>query len=56
MESPIVPYVRDASIPVRTAVVHGRSATLDYLIMYVQEGEMIARVEGRGYRFGAGVP
>jgi AraC-like DNA-binding protein len=27
---------------------------LDYLIMYVQEGEMIAHVEGRGYEFGAG--
>jgi AraC-like DNA-binding protein len=27
---------------------------LDYLLMYVQEGEMIARVEGRGHMFRSG--
>ena len=54
MESSIVPYVRDASIPVRTAWYTARRRLLDYLIMYVQEGEMIAHVEGREYRFGAG--
>jgi AraC-like DNA-binding protein len=50
----IVPYVRDASIPVRTAWYTARRRLLDYLIMFVQEGEMIAHVEGRAYRFGAG--
>jgi AraC-like DNA-binding protein len=54
VEMTIVPYVRDASIPVRTAWYTARRRLLDYLLMYVQEGEMIARVEGRGYRFGAG--
>ena len=54
MEVPIVPYVRDASIPVRTAWYTARRRLLDYLIMYVQEGEMISYVEGREYRFGAG--
>jgi hypothetical protein len=51
---PIVPYVRDASFPVRAAWYTARRRLLDYLIMYVQEGEMIARVERRGYRFRAG--
>jgi AraC-like DNA-binding protein len=50
----IVPYVRDASIPVRTAWYTARRRLLDYLIMYVQDGEMIAHVDGRGYRFAAG--
>jgi AraC-like DNA-binding protein len=50
----IVPYVRDASIPVRTAWYTARRRLLDYLIMCVQDGEMIAHVDGRGYRFAAG--
>ena len=54
MDKSIVPYVREASIPVRTAWYTARRRLLDYLIMYVQEGEMIANVEGRAYRFGAG--
>jgi AraC-like DNA-binding protein len=54
VEVPIVPYVREASIPVRTAWYTARRRLLDYLIMYVQEGEMIAHVEGRRYRFRAG--
>jgi AraC-like DNA-binding protein len=54
VEVPIVPYVRDASIPVRSAWYTARRRLLDYLIMYVQEGEMIAHVEGRGYEFKAG--
>jgi AraC-like DNA-binding protein len=54
VQRPIVPYVRDASFPVRTAWYTARRRLLDYLIMYVQEGAMFARVEGRGYRLGAG--
>jgi AraC-like DNA-binding protein len=54
VERSIFPYVRDASIPVRTAWYTARRRLLDYLIMYIQEGEMIARVEGRGYGFSAG--
>lgn len=50
----IVPYVRDASFPVRSAWYTAPRRLLDYLLMYVQEGEMIARVEGRGHRFRAG--
>lgn len=51
---PIVPYVRDASFPVRSAWYTAPRRLLDYLLMYVQEGEMVARVEGRGHRFRAG--
>ena len=54
MRGPIVPYVRDASFPVRTAWYTAPRRLLDYLLMYVQEGEMIARVEGRGHRLRAG--
>ena len=54
MQRPIVPYVRDAGFPVRTEWNTARRCLLDYLIMYVQEGEMIAHVEGRGYRFRTG--
>lgn len=50
----IVPYVRDASFPIRSAWYTAPRRLLDYLLMYVQEGEMIARVEGRGHRFRAG--
>jgi AraC-like DNA-binding protein len=50
----IVPYVRDASFPVRSAWYTAPRRLLDYLLMYVQEGEMIARVEGCGLRFRAG--
>ncbi|HEX2742288.1 MAG TPA: helix-turn-helix domain-containing protein [Rubrobacter sp.] len=54
MRRPIVPYVRDASFPVRSAWYTAPRRLLDYLLMYVQEGEMIARVEGRGHRFSEG--
>lgn len=53
-ERQIVPYVRDASFPVRSMWYTAPRRLLDYLLMYVQEGEMIARVEGRGHTFGAG--
>ncbi len=54
MGGPIVPYVRDASFPVRTTWYTAPRRLLDYLLMYVQEGEMIAQVEGRGHSFRAG--
>lgn len=54
LRGPIVPYVRDASFPVRTAWFTAPRRLLDYLLMYVQEGEMIARVEGHRHRFRAG--
>lgn len=54
VQRPIVPYVRDASFPVRSAWYTAPRRLLDYLVMYVQEGEMIACVKGRGHRFRAG--
>lgn len=54
MHGPIVPYVRDASFPVRAAWYTAPRSLLDYMLMYVQEGEMIAHVEGREHRFLAG--
>jgi AraC-like DNA-binding protein len=54
MRGPIVPYVRDASFPVRSAWYTAPRRLLDYLLMYVQEGEMIACVEGRTHRLRAG--
>jgi AraC-like DNA-binding protein len=54
VQKPIVPYVRDASFPVRSASYTAPRRLLDYLLMYVQEGEMIARVEGRGHMFRSG--
>jgi AraC-like DNA-binding protein len=53
-QSAVVPYVRDASFPVRTAWRTASRRLLDYMLMYVQEGEVLVRVEGRGYRFRAG--
>src|SRR5215213_3593100 len=50
----IVPYVRDASFPVRTAWYTAPRRLLDYLLMYVQEGKMVACVEERHYQFRAG--
>ena len=54
MRNPIVPYVRDASFPVRIAWYTAPRRLLDYMLMYVQEGEVVARVEGREHRCGAG--
>jgi len=54
VQRPIVPHVRDASFPVRSAWYTAPRRLLDYLLMYVQEGEMVARVEGRRHRFRAG--
>ena len=54
MQRPIVPYVRDASFPVRSAWYTAPRRLLDYLLMYVQEGEMIACVEGSEHLFRAG--
>ena len=54
MQRPIVPYVRDASFPVRSAWYTAPRRLLDYLLMYVQEGEMIACVEGSEHLFCAG--
>ncbi len=54
LHGPIVPYVRDASFPVRAVWYTAPRRLLDYMLMYVQEGEMIARVEGREHRFRAG--
>ena len=53
-QEPVFPYIRDASFPVRTAWYTGPRRLLDYMLMYVQEGEVVARVEGREYRCGAG--
>lgn len=50
----IVPYVRDASFPVRTAWYTAPRRLLDYMLMYVQEGEVVAWVEGREHRCVAG--
>ncbi len=50
---PIVPFVRDASFPVRSAWYTAPRRRLDYLLMYVQEGEMVAHVEGRRILFRA---
>lgn len=50
----IVPYVRDASFPVRTAWYTAPRRLLDYMLMYVQEGEVVARVEGHEHRCVAG--
>jgi len=54
LQGPIVPYVRDASFPVRAAWYTAPRRLLDYLLMYVQEGEMIASVEGRRHHLNAG--
>ena len=51
---PIVPYVRDASFPVRSAWRTAPRRLLDYLLMYVQEGEMVVRLQERELRFRSG--
>jgi AraC-like DNA-binding protein len=54
LRNPIVPYVRDASFPVRTAWYTAPRRLLDYMLMYVQEGELLATVEGRENWCGTG--
>jgi AraC-like DNA-binding protein len=50
----IVPFVRDASFPVRTEWYTASRRLLDYLLMYVQEGTVVARVEGKEYLLRSG--
>jgi AraC-like DNA-binding protein len=54
LQGPIVPYVRDASFPVRASWYTAPRRLLDYLLMYVQEGKMIASVEGHRHQLSAG--
>lgn len=54
LPNPVVPYVRDASFPVRTAWYTAPRRLLDYLLMYVQEGEVRTWVEGEEHRFHSG--
>jgi AraC-like DNA-binding protein len=53
-ENSIVPYIRDASFAVRTPWYTGPRRLLDYLLMYVQEGEVVACVNEHQYRLSAG--
>jgi AraC-like DNA-binding protein len=54
LRNSIVPYVREAGISVRTAWYTAPRRLLDYLLMYVQEGEVVGCVEGRDSRLHAG--
>lgn len=53
-EHPIVPFVREAEIAVRTPWKSPERRLLDYLLVYVQEGRCLFSVEGVDYPLHAG--
>ncbi|TMV46131.1 helix-turn-helix domain-containing protein [Paenibacillus mesophilus] len=48
--SPLVPYIRQADFAVRYPYKYGERRLLDYLLIYVQEGNFHLYVEGKEYR------
>lgn len=53
-EMPIVPYIRQCDFAVRKPWVMPERRLLDYLLIYVQEGECRFRVDEQIYRMGRG--
>lgn len=53
-QAPVVPYVREADFAVREPWYLGARRLYDYLLIYVQEGDLLVWVEGRQYRLNAG--
>lgn len=47
--APVVPYIREADYAVRQPWYTPPRRLLDYLLLFVQEGECLAEVEGRDY-------
>ncbi|GHO74837.1 hypothetical protein KSD_26080 [Ktedonobacter sp. SOSP1-85] len=50
LRQPIVPYIREADFAVRKPWRVPARRLLDYLIIYIQEGECVVHVEGRDYQ------
>ena len=53
-QSPILPYIREGDFAVRTPWNAPLRRLLDYLLIYIQEGECLICVEGVEYHFRAG--
>ncbi|WP_240546615.1 AraC family transcriptional regulator [Paenibacillus artemisiicola] len=51
---PVVPYVREGDYAVRTPWTVAARRLLDYLLVYIQEGECLFHVDGEPYEFRAG--
>lgn len=51
---PIVPFIREYGYAVRNSWFAHARRLLDYLLIYVQEGECVFHVEGTDYRFAPG--
>lgn len=52
--APIVPYIRESEYAVRTPWALRERRLLDYLLVYVVDGTMLASVDGVDYTFGNG--
>lgn len=52
--APIVPYIRESEYAIRTPWELRERKLLDYLLVYVVEGTMLATVDGVDYTFGPG--
>lgn len=51
---PILPYIRESDFAVRKPWSMGARRLLDYLLVYVQEGECLFHVDGAPYEFRSG--
>jgi AraC-like DNA-binding protein len=48
---PFLPYIREAGYAVRESWIHPERRLLDYLMIYIQEGNMIVNVDGVEHTF-----
>ncbi|CAG7618999.1 HTH-type transcriptional activator RhaS [Paenibacillus solanacearum] len=53
-KQPILPYIRQSNFAVRSPWSAAERRLLDYLIVYVQEGECVFHIDGEAYAFGSG--
>lgn len=53
-KDPIVPYIRESDFAVRRPWQYAERRLLDYLFIYIQEGVLRVKVDGRSYLFESG--
>ncbi|TVY10899.1 AraC family transcriptional regulator [Paenibacillus cremeus] len=53
-QSPMVPYIRESNFAVRSPWMMPERRLLDYLLVYIQEGTCVFRIDGHDYEFTSG--
>ncbi|CAG7643324.1 helix-turn-helix domain-containing protein [Paenibacillus allorhizosphaerae] len=53
-KQPLLPFIRQSNFAVRSPWSTAERRLLDYLIVYIQEGECVFHIDGEAYEFGSG--